>query len=222
MKGSYSVPIGSNRSPLIECDRPSADSRMNRFISAMPSSMCWPLGENSQLKVDGMCSLLKMSAIASCANRPRRLTQAPRLVETVTSGEVVTMRRANSLSARPISLRMAPKPVCVEVVAWNGAGSSAGTSSSGPFRRRALADANGTESRNFCKRCRRQRQAFELVPFVAGAHRHRLAEHLHLRRRHQAGVIVLVAGERQAEAFDGVADEAGRPVVVGVVERLEH
>ena len=84
----------------------------------MPSSMCWPLGENSQVKVEGMRSLLNTSAIASCANRPRRLTQAPRLVETVTSGEVVTMRRANSLSPRPSSLRMAPKPVCVEVTAW--------------------------------------------------------------------------------------------------------
>ena len=39
MKGSYSVPTGSSRSPLIACDSPSADSRMNRFISAMPSSM---------------------------------------------------------------------------------------------------------------------------------------------------------------------------------------
>ena len=45
-----------------------------------------------------MRSLLNRSAISSRANRPRRFTQAPRLVETVTSGEVVTMRRANSLS----------------------------------------------------------------------------------------------------------------------------
>ena len=54
MKGSYSVPIGNSRTPLIVCDRPSAESRMNRFASAMPSSMCWPLGENSQLKVEGI------------------------------------------------------------------------------------------------------------------------------------------------------------------------
>ena len=82
----------------------------------MPSSMCWPLGENSQLKVEGICSLLKVSAMASRANRPRRFTQGPRLVETVTSGEVVTMRRAKSLSPRPISLSIAPKPVCVDIV----------------------------------------------------------------------------------------------------------
>ncbi len=40
MKGSYSVPTGSSRSPLIACDSPSAESMMNRFISAMPSSRC--------------------------------------------------------------------------------------------------------------------------------------------------------------------------------------
>ena len=48
------------------------------------------------------------------------------------------------------------------------------------------------------------------------------AEGLHLCRRHQAGVVVLVAGEGQAEAFYGVADEAGRLVVVGVVEGFEQ
>ena len=73
---------------------------MKRLISAMPSSICWPCGEKSQLKVEGMRSLLKVSAMASRANRPRRFTQGPRLVDTVTSGEVVTMRRAKSLSPR--------------------------------------------------------------------------------------------------------------------------
>ena len=193
MKGSYSVPTGSSRSPLIECDRPSADSRMNRFISAMPSSICWPLGENSQLKVDGMRSLLKVSAMASRANRPRRFTHGPRLVETVTSGEVVTMRWAKSLSPRPISLSSAPKPVCVDIVGWMATGRLSGTSIAGALSRRAVSAANGTRSRNVLQFLRRQREAFELVPFMARAHRHRLAERLHLRRRHQAGVIVLVA-----------------------------
>src|SRR5919204_68881 len=100
------------RSPLIACESPSADSRMNRFISAMPSSMCWPLGENSQLKVEGMRSLLKVSASASRANR--------------------------------------------------------------------------------------------------------------LRRRHQPGMIVLVPGKRQPEAFDRVADEADRPLVIDLAERLDQ
>jgi hypothetical protein len=46
---------------------------------------------------------------------PRQLTHAPRLVDTVTSGEVVTMRRANSLSCLPISCMNRPKPCCVDI-----------------------------------------------------------------------------------------------------------
>ena len=116
----------------------------------MPSSMCWPLGENSQLNVDGMRSLLKVSAMAWRANRPRRFTQGPRLVETVTSGDVVTMRWAKSLSPRPISLSSAPKPVCVAITGCMATGSVSGTSIAGAPRRRALPAANGTRSRNFC------------------------------------------------------------------------
>ena len=144
MNGSYSVPIGSSRSPLIECDRPSADSRMNRFISAMPSSMCWPFGENSQLKVEGMRSLLNVSAMLSRANRPRRFTHGPRLVETVTSGEVVTMRSASGVFSRASSLSSAPKPNCVDISGWIVTASSAGTAICGAFSRRAPPGANGT------------------------------------------------------------------------------
>jgi len=67
MKGSYKVAIGSSRSPLMACDNPSADIRMNRFISAMPSSMCCPPGEKSQLKVEGIFSLLNRSAFSARA-----------------------------------------------------------------------------------------------------------------------------------------------------------
>src|SRR5450759_4454441 len=67
-----------------------------------------------------------------------------------------------------------------------------------------------------------RRQAFELVPLVAFPHAHLLAEHFHLHRRHQPGVIVLVAGHRQAEAFDRVADEAGWLVACGCMESLKH
>ena len=35
-------------------------------------------------------------------------------------------------------------------------------------------------------------------------------------------MVVLVSGQRQPEAFDGVADEAGRLFVVGVVESFEQ
>src|SRR5438067_221900 len=91
------------------------ERRMNKFISAMPSSMCWPLGENSQLNVDGMRSLLKVSASACWANSPRRLTHGPRLVETVTSGEVVTMRSASAELSLASSLRIEPNPVWVDI-----------------------------------------------------------------------------------------------------------
>jgi rieske iron-sulfur protein len=46
------------------CDRPDAVSRITRFISAIPSSMCL----RRELKVDGICSSLKVLAIASWTN----------------------------------------------------------------------------------------------------------------------------------------------------------
>ena len=92
----------------------------------MPSSICWPLGEKSQLNVEGMRSLLNVSASVSRANRPRRLTHGPRLVETVTSGEVVTMRSASSRLLAPSSLSNAPKPACVDITGWMVTGSCAG------------------------------------------------------------------------------------------------
>ncbi len=63
-----------------------------------------------------MRSALKMSAISSRAKSPRRFTQGPRLVETVTSGEAVTMRRAKSLSLLAISCMIRPKLAWVEAV----------------------------------------------------------------------------------------------------------
>ena len=68
---------------------------------------------------------------------------------------------------------------------------------------------------------RRFVQALERVPFVAGANVHGGAEGFHLGGRHQAGMVVLVAGERQAGALDRVGDEADRPVVIDRVECLD-
>src|SRR6476646_3740312 len=201
MKGSYSVPTGSRRSPLIECESPSADSRMNRFISAMPSSICWPCGEKSQLKVEGMRSRLKVSAMTSRANSPRRFTQGPRLVDTVTSGEVVTMRRAKSSLRRREFVRHRDARRLQPA-------------------RRALRERHGVEEclQTF-DRCA---QSLELVPFVPRPHVVGLLKDLHLRRRHQPGVVVLVAGERQAVTLDSVTDEAGRPVGADAVEGFQH
>ena len=65
-------------------------------------------------------------------------------------------------------------------------------------------------------------QALERLPFVAAPDVHRRAEHVHLRGRHQARVIVLVSGERQAETLDRVADEADGTVVIDGFESLDE
>ncbi len=110
--------------------------------------MCWPFTENSQRKVEGMRSSLNVSASASRANKPRRFTQAPRLVDTVTSGEAVTMRSVNGNLCRPSSLRMAPNPFWVDIIGWIETTSSAGTATEGALSRRGPRAANGTCLRN--------------------------------------------------------------------------
>ena len=155
--------------------------------------------------------------MASRANSPRRLTQGPRLVETVTSGDVVTMR----VGERPVRRararsRIWPKPSCVDIDLRR----RRRPSFRAPARRRRVSRrAPLREERHLVEepaaaRASAMRQALERLPFVARPDVHRGAEGLHLRRRHQAGVVVLVAGERQAEALDRVGDEAGRPVVL--------
>ena len=65
--------------------------------------MCWPVGENSHFCVEAMRSSRNVSASDCRANSPRRFTHGPRLVETVTSGEVVTMRvRKRAAGARDL------------------------------------------------------------------------------------------------------------------------
>src|SRR6266436_2014673 len=220
MKGSYNVPTGSSRSPLIACESPSADNRMNRFISAMPSSMCWPFGEKSQLKVDGIFSLRNRSAVSPRANRPRRLTQAPRLVDTVTSGDAVTMRAANSLLPRASSFSTRPNPCCRHL-----------RRRSERKLRRHVDDGRGqaalaaVERHIVEKRLQRRgvlRQSLELLPLVPGPDVLRGAPFLHLRHRHQARMIVLMALERQADALDGVGDEADRAIVIDRLKSLQH
>ena len=65
-------------------------------------------------------------------------------------------------------------------------------------------------------------QTLEAIPFVSRANVHRLAEALHLRRCHQAGMIVLVARKGQPITLDGVADETHRAVVTDTAERLHQ
>ena len=58
---------------------------------------------------------------------------------------------------------------------------------------------------------------------MARTNPHRCAEPLHLLLGHQPGVVVLVAGERQAHALDGVGDETGRLIAIGLgTQRVDH
>ena len=152
MNGSYSVPTGSSRSPLIACDRPRAESMVNRFISAMPSSKCCPCGEKRQWKVDGMRSVRNTSAISSRANSPRRFTHPPRLVDTVTSGDVVTMRPASAVSPFAKSCISWPKPCWVDSSVPAGTGRTSGTGTAGASKRRGPWALNGTAARNASNR----------------------------------------------------------------------
>lgn len=68
----------------------------------------------------------------------------------------------------------------------------------------------------------RQGEPLEGLPFVPLAHAHSLTEHLHLRGRHHARMIVLVPRERQAEALDRVGDEDDGAVVVDALEGFEQ
>ncbi len=63
--------------------------------------------------------------------------------------------------------------------------------------------------------------ALERGPFVTPPDVHRGAEGFHLRRRHQPGMVVLMARERQAKPFDRVSDEADRPVVIDPIEGVD-
>ena len=78
------------------------------------------LGGEIPIERRGMRSLRNVSASASRANRPRRLTQPPRLVDTVTSGEVVTIRSTRSDLSRASSLSSAPKPALRRHFRLNG------------------------------------------------------------------------------------------------------
>ena len=79
---------------------------------------CWP----HHFCADAIFALAKTSGISLRRNRPRWLTQAPRLVETVTSGEVVTIRSASSPPAFDRSSRMRPNAAWVDCSSPAGAG----------------------------------------------------------------------------------------------------
>ena len=125
------------------------------------------------------------------------------------------MRRASSLSSAAMRVQDLAEAFLRARLLVGRACGSAGRDRHD--RRLGAAAARGVERRlrrgSACSSAGAAVEAGELVPFLAVLDRHALLEARHLVERHQAGVVVLVAGEGQALALDGVGDEAGRLVV---------
>ena len=82
-------------------------------ISAIPNSICWPCGEYFHFWAEVTFFSLKISVFVFLLKIFLWFTQLPKLVETVTSGEVVIiLLEALSLSF-PISFNICPKASCV-------------------------------------------------------------------------------------------------------------
>ena len=188
----------------------------------MPSSTCWPRRLSAQSWLEATFCALNTSAWSARLNTLRRPTQAPRLVETVTSGEVVMILAPSSPSSRASSPMIRPNASWVEArAARRPIASCAGTGTTAASWL-SVRLANGTLGAELLELLGIDVEAGEALPLAALGDAVRLLERRHLVRRHQPGVVVLVAGERQAEALDGIGDEAVRPVVRDAVEGLEH
>ena len=146
--GSYITPMG-NRG----CDQrlqvaPSSPIRPTRFVSAMPSSTCWPVGRSRQCRTVSASSANQFSCSTS-AHTPTLFTQPPRFVEELTSGLTVTTRAPTSGAARLRSSRVRPRAACVVAVPEGVRPRSVGTRRAGSSgtsgrRRRAPAAAHSS------------------------------------------------------------------------------
>ena len=103
-------------SPKNSCDKPAALNIINKFISAIPNSICCPFGENFHFCTDGIFLSLKVSSGASLLKSPFLFTQAPKLVETDTSGEVVNIRLENSESNFAYWSKIFPNAFWVDIL----------------------------------------------------------------------------------------------------------
>ena len=110
----------------------------------MPSSMCWPFGDMPQRCAEASLASRNTSLRVCRSKMPRRFTQGPRLVETVTSGLVVTMCGGQLLAARPgrgrsrRGCRRTPPGWTSCRPAFSGIGSAAGTAIDRRGQRAAL------------------------------------------------------------------------------------
>ena len=169
MKGSYSVATGSSRSPLMACDSPSADIRMNRFISAMPSSMCCPFGR--KIPVEGRGDLLAAEQVGLFGAREQPAAVDPgaeigRHRDVGRRGD--DARRPARYRRAPSSLSTSPKPCWVDIC---GDGLNESCSRHLDDRRGQAAPAIAVERRVRQKRFQRRRllrQPLELLPFMPG------------------------------------------------------
>ena len=189
----------------------------------MPSSMCCPRGEAAHTWKEATASSRKVSACSRAENTPRRLTQPPRLVETVTSGDVVTTP-VGELAPRPPNGGEDPPEALL------------GGEPLPPRYRKRLGDGHrrdfvaaipgfgkGHAGDVLLQNGGGKREAREPLPLRPAFDAVPASQLVHLLHAHQAGVVVLVAGERQPVALDRVGDEAGGLVAVGGrLERFHH
>ena len=223
MKGSYSVPTGSSRSPLIGCDSPSADSMMNRFISAMPSSMMLALGR--KIPVEGRRDFLLPEQIVVLGLGKQAAAVDPG-AEIGRDGDVGRRgddaRGQFAVAAREF-VEHEPKALLGRHLRRRLEGELL----------RHLDHGRGETAAAFAVERRVRQECFELgrrpatglrtSPIHGRGGCSARARHFSICvDRHQAGMVVLVALERQADALDGVGDEADRPVVIDRLEGLDH
>ena len=97
------------------------------MVSAIPSSMCCPVGRSRQCRIVSASSANQ--SVRSCAaHTPTLFTHPPRLVLELTSGLTVTTRRATSGATRVRSSSARPSAAWVVAVPVGVRPKSAGTS----------------------------------------------------------------------------------------------
>ena len=178
----------------------------------MPSSMWWPAGSWRQRSSR---SVPRKSRCASGLNTPILLIQPPRLVETLTSGDVVTRRAATS-GWLPRAVSSRPNVSWVETGLLVMAPASLGMGRPGRGGTGRLLSVPPTD----CAQPGLGRAGREAVPLRVGREPDLGPEGLDLGRREQRGVVERVARDRQAPALDGVREHdarAGRLRVAGAV-----
>src|SRR6185437_5790785 len=132
-----------------------------------PSSICCPLLFAPHFCAEAIFACAKTSGTALRRKRPRWFTHAPRLVDTVTSGDVVTIRSARSPPAFERSSRMRPNAAWVDCSSPEGAAA-------------LLASDAAAFDQGLDTRAGILADAFEGLPLAAFANVHGLAQRGHL------------------------------------------